>query len=158
SASSLPESLRSAPGRGSSLSAASKLSSTKRRLVRYTVEPPTPTLVAICSSPTPASAANRICARFSLRAACLPPLNSAFSCSRSVWLSPIRYRTFIAAPQSLRAQQMNQMPGTCPTPSAPRFTSKQGQSLAFIHAYTQVLGRPPAEADLQRHFHVTPPS
>jgi SOS-response transcriptional repressor LexA len=53
---------------------------------------------------------------------------------------------------------MNQMPGTCPTPSAPRFTSKQGQYLAFIHAYTQVLGRPPAEADLQRHFRVTPPS
>jgi DNA-binding MarR family transcriptional regulator len=53
---------------------------------------------------------------------------------------------------------MNQMTGTCPTPSAPRFTSKQGQYLAFIHAYTQVLGRPPAEADLQRHFHVTPPS
>jgi DNA-binding MarR family transcriptional regulator len=30
--------------------------------------------------------------------------------------------------------------------------------LAFIYAYTQVLGRPPAEADLQRHFRVTPPS
>ena len=43
-ASSLPVSLRSAPGRGSSLSARSRLPSTKRRLVRYTVEPPTPTL------------------------------------------------------------------------------------------------------------------
>src|SRR6266481_5581818 len=40
-ASSLPVSLRSAPGRGSSLSARSRLPSTKRRLVRYTVEPPT---------------------------------------------------------------------------------------------------------------------
>ena len=30
--------------------------------------------------------------------------------------------------------------------------------LAFIHAYTLVLGRPPAEADLQRFFRVTPPS
>jgi DNA-binding MarR family transcriptional regulator len=38
------------------------------------------------------------------------------------------------------------------------FTAKQGQYLAFIHAYTLVLGRPPAEADLQRHFGVTPPS
>ena len=38
------------------------------------------------------------------------------------------------------------------------FTAKQGQYLAFIHAYTLVLGRPPAEADLQRHFRVTPPS
>jgi DNA-binding MarR family transcriptional regulator len=53
---------------------------------------------------------------------------------------------------------MNQMPGVCLPPSAPRFTPKQGQYLAFIHAYTLVLGRPPAEADLQRHFQVTPPS
>ncbi len=40
----------------------------------------------------------------------------------------------------------------------PRFTSIQGQYLAFIYAYTRVLGRPPAEADMQRHFKVTPPS
>ena len=53
---------------------------------------------------------------------------------------------------------MNQMPGVCLTASTPRFTPKQGQYLAFIYAYTQVLGRPPAEADLQRHFRVTPPS
>ena len=38
------------------------------------------------------------------------------------------------------------------------FTDLQGQYLAFIHAYTQVNGRPPAEADLQRYFGVTPPS
>jgi DNA-binding MarR family transcriptional regulator len=38
------------------------------------------------------------------------------------------------------------------------FTPKQGQYLAFIYAYTRVIGRPPAEADLQRHFRVTPPS
>ena len=38
------------------------------------------------------------------------------------------------------------------------FTQKQGQYLAFIHAYTMVMGRAPAEADLQRHFAVTPPS
>ncbi|MGO8919834.1 MAG: LexA family protein [Stellaceae bacterium] len=50
------------------------------------------------------------------------------------------------------------MPDVCLPPSAPRFTPKQGQYLAFIHAYTLVLGRPPAEADLQRHFGVTPPS
>jgi DNA-binding MarR family transcriptional regulator len=53
---------------------------------------------------------------------------------------------------------MNQMPGVCLSASAPSFTPKQGQYLAFIYAYTQVLGRPPAEADLQRHFRVTPPS
>jgi hypothetical protein len=50
---------------------------------------------------------------------------------------------------------MNQMPGVCLPPSGPGFTDKQGQYLAFIHAYTLVLGRPPAEADLQRHFRVT---
>jgi len=43
-------------------------------------------------------------------------------------------------------------------PRLPRFTPKQGQYLAFIHAYTLVLGRPPAHTDLQRHFQVTPPS
>jgi Mn-dependent DtxR family transcriptional regulator len=38
------------------------------------------------------------------------------------------------------------------------FTPTQGQYLAFIHAYTQLNGRPPAEADMQRFFQVTPPS
>ena len=40
----------------------------------------------------------------------------------------------------------------------PRFTPKQGQYLVFISAYIRVLGRPPAEADMQRYFRVTPPS
>jgi DNA-binding MarR family transcriptional regulator len=53
---------------------------------------------------------------------------------------------------------MKQMSGPCLLASAPGFTPKQGQYLAFIYAYTQVLGRPPAEADLQRHFRVSPPS
>jgi len=53
---------------------------------------------------------------------------------------------------------MNQILGVCLPSSAPSFTPKQGQYLAFIHAYMLVLGRPPAEADLQRHFRVTPPS
>ena len=44
------------------------------------------------------------------------------------------------------------------TPSTPRFTETQGQYLAFIHAYALVNGRPPAEADMQRFFAVTPPS
>jgi len=53
---------------------------------------------------------------------------------------------------------MNHMPEVCLPASAPGFTPKQGQYLAFIHAYTLVIGRPPAEADLQRFFQVTPPS
>jgi len=40
----------------------------------------------------------------------------------------------------------------------PSFTDKQGQYLAFIHAYTLVIGKPPAEADIQRFFAVTPPT
>ena len=40
----------------------------------------------------------------------------------------------------------------------PVFTPRQGQYLAFIHAYTLVNGRPPAQADIQRFFRVTPPS
>ena len=53
---------------------------------------------------------------------------------------------------------MNHMPEGCRPACAPRFTPKQGQYLAFIHAYTLVISRPPAEADLQRFFQVTPPS
>ena len=40
----------------------------------------------------------------------------------------------------------------------PAFTARQGQFLAFIHAYTLVNGRPPAEADMMRFFRLTPPS
>ena len=39
-----------------------------------------------------------------------------------------------------------------------RFTELQGQYLAFIHAYALVNGQPPAEADMQRFFEVTPPT
>jgi Mn-dependent DtxR family transcriptional regulator len=42
--------------------------------------------------------------------------------------------------------------------SVPGFTPKQGQYLAFIYAYTRIHGRPPAEADLQHYFRVSPPS
>ena len=39
-----------------------------------------------------------------------------------------------------------------------RITERQGQYLAFIHYYTKLNGRPPAEADMQRYFRVTPPT
>lgn len=38
------------------------------------------------------------------------------------------------------------------------FTEKQGKYLAFIYYYTKLNGRPPAEADMERYFQVTPPS
>jgi Mn-dependent DtxR family transcriptional regulator len=53
---------------------------------------------------------------------------------------------------------MNQIIGENAPASGPSFTSKQGQYLAFIYAYTRILGRPPAEADMQRYFEVTAPS
>jgi len=37
-------------------------------------------------------------------------------------------------------------------------THKQGQYLAFIHTYTRLNGRAPAEADMQMYFRVTPPT
>ena len=37
------------------------------------------------------------------------------------------------------------------------FTVKQGQYLAFIYYYSKIHGMPPAEADFQRYFRVTPP-
>ena len=42
--------------------------------------------------------------------------------------------------------------------STPRFTEKQGQYLAFIQTYVLLNRQPPAEADFQRFFCVTPPS
>ena len=44
------------------------------------------------------------------------------------------------------------------SPAAPPFTDKQGQYLAFIYAYSRIFRQPPAEADMQRHFQVSPPS
>jgi DNA-binding MarR family transcriptional regulator len=40
----------------------------------------------------------------------------------------------------------------------PRFTATQGQYLAFIYTYTLLHREPPAEADFQRFFQVTPPA
>ena len=40
----------------------------------------------------------------------------------------------------------------------PKYTKKQGQYLAFIYNYTKINGRPPAEADMQRYFGVSPPT
>jgi repressor LexA len=40
----------------------------------------------------------------------------------------------------------------------PPYTAKQGQYLAFIYYYTKIHGRPPAEADIQCYFRVSPPT
>jgi hypothetical protein len=38
------------------------------------------------------------------------------------------------------------------------YTTRQGEYLSFIHDYTKLNGQPPAEADMQRQFKVSPPS
>jgi DNA-binding MarR family transcriptional regulator len=53
---------------------------------------------------------------------------------------------------------MSQKSGTAQPTGPHRFTQKQGQYLAFIYVYAHMFHQPPAEADMQRHFRVTPPS
>jgi DNA-binding MarR family transcriptional regulator len=53
---------------------------------------------------------------------------------------------------------MNQKSGAARRSSAQGFTEKQGQYLAFIYAYSRMFRRSPAEADMQRHFRVSPPA
>jgi len=52
----------------------------------------------------------------------------------------------------------DQSPAPMSSNSSPSFTEKQGQYLAFIHTYTLLNRQPPAEADFQRFFGVTPPA
>lgn len=47
---------------------------------------------------------------------------------------------------------------TSPDPSAPAYTDRQGQFLAFIYYYTKLNRRAPAEADMQAYFQVSAPA
>ena len=53
---------------------------------------------------------------------------------------------------------MNQKSGLSRRSSRQGFTEKQGEYLAFIHVYSHMFQRPPAETDMQRYFRVSPPS
>lgn len=53
---------------------------------------------------------------------------------------------------------MSQKSGTVRSTGSHSFTQKQGQYLAFIYVYAHMFHQPPAEADMQRHFRVSPPS
>ena len=53
---------------------------------------------------------------------------------------------------------LNRIGSVCHPSSDPSFTDRQGQYLAFIYAYTRDNRRPPAEADMQRYFQVSPPA
>jgi len=89
------------------------------------------------SSLAPASAASRICARLSFRAAC---------CRRSAapkaHCVPPRSnpRDSVCSSCALRFRGLSM--NRTASDSRPDFTPKQGQYLAFIHAYTLVNGRP----------------
>lgn len=53
---------------------------------------------------------------------------------------------------------MNPISVPCRQAMPTSFTDRQGQYLAFIYAYNRLHRQPPAEADMQRHFGVTPPT
>ena len=53
---------------------------------------------------------------------------------------------------------MSQKSGTATHTGPLRFTEKQGQYLAFIYVYSRMFRQAPVEADMHRHFLVTPPS
>ena len=73
------------------------------------------------------------------------------------WWNSTRWRMFIGASFRHLGTPMNQTANP-QLSSRAGFTEKQGQYLAFIHAYTKLNRRPPAEADMQRYFRVTPPT
>src|SRR5258708_15246708 len=62
----------------------------------------------------------------------------------------------IQFPTMTTDEQLNRMAGV--SRPAKTFTPKQGQYLAFIHLYTRLHRRPPAETDMQQYFRVSPPS
>jgi DNA-binding MarR family transcriptional regulator len=39
-----------------------------------------------------------------------------------------------------------------------KYTTKQGQYLAFVYHYTRIHRRAPAESEIQQYFEVTPPT
>src|SRR4029077_4143730 len=79
-----------------------------------------------------------------------------------------RHRDRARPPSGQRIQRRLVECTTCPCAKAYRmvrlsrqaktFTPKQGQYLAFIHLYTRLHRRPPAETDMQQYFRVSPPS
>lgn len=53
---------------------------------------------------------------------------------------------------------MSQKSGPAHASGTQRFTVKQGHYLVFICVYKRMFGQAPAEADMQQHFNVSPPS
>jgi hypothetical protein len=129
-------------------------------LVRYTLEPPTATVRAICSSLQPASARQQDVGalEFAGSSFVLAQHRGEFIAFGLVQFDPITYIHAAPLLEHWTNPQMNRKSGAARSPSAYRFTEKQGQYLAFIYTYSHMFRRPPAETDMQRHFEVSPPS
>jgi len=81
------------------------------------------------------------------------------NCMRSSSSSSTVYRMFITASITvMETVDHGTLTMSIPADSPAPYTERQGQYLAFIHAYTKVNGHAPAQADMQRFFAVTPPS
>src|SRR6187401_1819685 len=91
----------------------------------------------------PASAINSVCARISLRAPTTPFRVIDKSCSRS---SELRSTTYVPSIDRLLGGDRSHVDVSMTTTA--RFTDRQGQYLAFIHAYTKVMKQPPAMNDI----------
>ncbi|EKV03394.1 transcriptional regulator [Leptolyngbya sp. Heron Island J] len=81
----------------------------------------------------------------------------------TVWESPAQFETLdealAAADRGIAEWCSINMPELVVEKDAqPSFTAKQGQYLSYIYNYTQIHGRPPAQADIQSFFRVTPPT
>jgi hypothetical protein len=114
-------------------------------------------VAAITASVTPLSAANRMGPLQPARR--MPAAAQHLIELISLSLAQLDTVPYIhCCPPCVRTRQMNHRSEPCLAQLLPRFTAKQGQYLAFIHAYTLVLGRPPGRADIQRFFRITPPS
>jgi hypothetical protein len=69
----------------------------------------------------------------------------------------LKVRVFESFGEDAFDVQMDPAPKLDPS-TKPSFTAKQGQYLAFIHFYTKIQRRAPAESDLERYFQVSAPS
>ena len=81
----------------------------------------------------------------------------------TIWESPACFETLdealAAADAGIAAWYGAEMPELVEEKKAsPSFTYKQGQYLAYIYNYFQIHGQPPAQADIQSFFGVTPPT
>ena len=93
------------------------------------------------------------------RTRALPALVNSCNCMRSSLSGSAMYRMFVTASiTGMETVDHGTLTVSIPASSSAPYTERQGQYLAFIHAYTKVNGRPPAQADMQRFFAVTAPS